>query len=1480
MKKAFEPGVPKVLEGPQPTTVRGNDWRKVEVPPPEEFVPTLPVTVVVPYYEAPEALARTLAALEGQSYPRDLFEVIVVDDGSRIPLRQPEGIALNVKVIHQEDRGFGAPRARNNGAEAANHDILVFLDGDMLPEAGWLAAHARWHHTLSDALTLGFRAHVGVDGIDSGAIRHRAGSLGELLSDRPMERPEWIEFHMARTNELTSTADDIFRVVTSGNLGVGKAFFESVGGFDESFTQWGAEDTEFGYRAFTRGALLVPVREAFCWHQGAGAVPSEAEKKSLDLQQAKIAHLIAHHRFRRASPGRTFAVPQFVVTIETGDAPVNEVSPVIERILGDRIHDLVVRIEDRPDDEDFELIRRHFGPDPRIRFGPTDTALDDYPTVSFHITIPPGADVTENLVYTMRAELGGAVCGTMVLTDGSQVSIVRTWALHRARRTGRSITDWGAQVSVSAGRLVLDTGVKRRYRGVKHRLRRLRSIINRLYWVGRRIRSKLRRLFRDLLRIRSPRQAWWFLKWLVGAIWALIRRPRADLPAAAADYPLGAEIVALGERAAAVLDASSRVGHSPAGRHVDLVVVDGPEGADQVRAGGHRVVVLSEAPPQLSVPAFDPRSTNPIGWMWETESAVGALGPLDLLPPGVGADRVLASDDRDGLLPIQHLVDVAVFHSDAIHRAATLAALAARGVVVHLADSDPQLEACLGAELHGLMSGADILDADPGERELISVAMRRAALRGHSLRSRARQIIAAGSLDPPAPPEVSVLAVATCPDLLPDLLAAVSSQTYPRLELVLILQGKGFGSDVDRALAALSFPTCVVRVEDSEPLGRALNRGVTVSGGALLTKMEDHDLYGAEHVWDLVLAHEYSGAELVAKGAEFVYLARMDRTVRRFAGYGEAFSTADTPDGGALLISRHDLDAAGGWRRVSDGLETALVHDVISVGGRTYRTHGTGYVLVADVSSHTSESEDIHLLQQAQYAREGWDPGFAGLEQSVSLRSRGYAPGRSGSYLRDIGMVRGPQPTRVRGNDWRDVEIPPPEDFVPYLPITVVVPYYEAPEALALTLAALEGQTYPRDLFEVVVVDDGSRIPLEQPTGTPLDVRVVHQEDRGFGLARARNTGARAASHCILVFLDCDMMPEAGWLAAHARWHHTLSDALTLGFRAHVEVDGVNEVMVRHRDGSLGDLFSDRPVDRPEWIEFHMTRTDDLTSTADDLFRVVTGGNLGVSRDFFETVGGFDESFTQWGAEDTEFGYRASTRGALLVPVREGLCWHQGAGAAPSEGEKRSLELQRAKIAHLIAHYGFRGAPPGRTFTVPQFVVSIEAGYMPVDEIYLAAERILGDRIHDLVVRIEDRPDDEGFEWLRRQFGPDPRVRFGPPETALDDFPISSFHITVPVGVEVVANLVHTLRNRLGGAVSGTMVLADGARVSIVRTWALHRGRRSGRSIPDLGALVTVKAGKPAHGAPTVFRSRWVTRRVRRVRSKAGRLFEELRPGP
>ena len=458
---------------PEPASVPYNDWRQVAVEPLETFTPTLPVSVVIPCYQPPaemlartlagpgrtaasatpaEMLARTLAGLESQTCPRDLFEVVIVDDGSDPPLARPRATPLDVRVVRRERRGYGPARARNTGARAAAHDVLLFLDGDMLVETNWIAAHARWHHAVSDALTIGLRAHVAADGIDPGTIRRRPGALEALLAGRRIDDTPGIEEHLAKTGDLSSRrADDPFTAVLGANFGIGKGFYELVGGCDESFVRWGLEDNELGYRAYVRGGLLIPVREARAWHQVRWAEDRDAKRRIAMIQRAKAAHLIAHARYRGRQPGRLFQVPRFVVTIDGRRGSADQVVRAVGGVLADRAHDLVVRIETGPggDGERLARLREEFGPDPRVRVAPPGAALDEFPSSPFHVTLPARV-FAGNPVHRLRAGLGDAVAASAILPDGARVSITRAWALHRARRTGKSPADFGEVRTIPA----------------------------------------------------------------------------------------------------------------------------------------------------------------------------------------------------------------------------------------------------------------------------------------------------------------------------------------------------------------------------------------------------------------------------------------------------------------------------------------------------------------------------------------------------------------------------------------------------------------------------------------------------------------------------------------------------------------------------------------------------------------------------------------------------------------------------------------------------------------------------------------------------------------------------------------------------------------------------------------------------------------------------------------------------------------------
>ena len=932
--------------GPRPNRVPYNDWRKVRLPALGRFTPTRPVSVVVPSHGTPAAtLARTFAALEGQTYPRRLFEVVLVDDGSTPPLAPP-ATPLSIRLVRQPRCGFGLARARNAGARAAAHDILLFLDADVLVEADWLVAHARWHHTVADVVTVGRYADVAAAGVDPEAIRGRLGSLADMFSaSAAVPRPG--EEHLLRTNMLTTRADDPYRALLGGNFGIGHPFYEQVGGHDESFQRWGLEEIEFGYRAHARGGLFAPVPEAFGWHQGQATAGERAEhRRNLKLQRAKCANLIAHGAMRRAQPGRGYAVPAHVVTLAadawlwSGDG-IDRLLGAVATALADRESDLVVRVQapGQPDSGDGAVwLREMFGADPRVRVA-AKPALDEYPLSPFHVTVPPAAVARgfgRNLVRRLRRRLDSAVRAEVALPGGGVVSITRVWVLHRAGRLGAPPMEFGEVKALPLR--VLGRKVSRHHAEAEP--------------IG--YPTAVERLRDRAREVRGGGELVAFAHWLV----ALARRRRA------------AGGSACQVRGGLGSSAPPTLWQRGIGR---LRVAWW-----RLRSARRRARALASHAVGSAIPgsAFDLAGFNPIGWrrpeMRANRDTVAALGPLTRLPPGSRATRVVRPGDLRRLRRISHVEDIAALHRDVGTRARALARLAGAGVATHLLDRCRRLESLLGAELFELMASPPP-DGDWTRRELHDVRMQRASLRQHSSWAHARRL---GKLPFPA---LSVLLATKRPRLLGWTLAGVARQTYPSIELILGLHGGGF-EGVEQRLEAFPHPCTIVRAEAAEPLGAVLRRLGAAASGTLVAKMDDDDLYGPNHLWDLVLAREYSQADLVGKWLEFVYLAERDRTISWRNGASERYQTSQLA-GPSLLLARDILDQAGGWQPTSSGVDRALQLDVLRVGGRVYRTHSAGMLMIRHGHGHTwDDATTRSFLARADRVWPGFDPSRAGVE--------------------------------------------------------------------------------------------------------------------------------------------------------------------------------------------------------------------------------------------------------------------------------------------------------------------------------------------------------------------------------------------------------------------------------------------------------------------------------------------------------------------
>lgn len=184
----------------------------------------LEFSIVIPAYNRPERLEQCLTSLAQLTYPYDRFEVIVVDDGSPVPLQTvAETFAgtLPLHVLRQDNAGPAS--ARNAGAAIARGDYLVFTDDDCQPHPDWLDALARAANEFPNAL---------IGGHTENAIANNAYSNASQLL---------VDYLYDYYNQARGKAT----FFTSNNFAMPRVLFQKLGGFDTSFPLAAGEDREF-----------------------------------------------------------------------------------------------------------------------------------------------------------------------------------------------------------------------------------------------------------------------------------------------------------------------------------------------------------------------------------------------------------------------------------------------------------------------------------------------------------------------------------------------------------------------------------------------------------------------------------------------------------------------------------------------------------------------------------------------------------------------------------------------------------------------------------------------------------------------------------------------------------------------------------------------------------------------------------------------------------------------------------------------------------------------------------------------------------------------------------------------------------------------------------------------------------------------------------------------------------------------------------
>ena len=144
--------------------------------------------------------------------------------------------------------------ARNAAAEAANGDLLVFLDVDCIPNPSLVQDYALAAQSY-DGVFMGEVAYLPKGATTSGIDYDRFDEQSVKHSERP--GPGRDRFRQCED----------YRCFWSLNFALTKVAFENVGGFDDAFYGYGGEDTDFGRTVVESGLDLWWVRGAKAYHQ-------------------------------------------------------------------------------------------------------------------------------------------------------------------------------------------------------------------------------------------------------------------------------------------------------------------------------------------------------------------------------------------------------------------------------------------------------------------------------------------------------------------------------------------------------------------------------------------------------------------------------------------------------------------------------------------------------------------------------------------------------------------------------------------------------------------------------------------------------------------------------------------------------------------------------------------------------------------------------------------------------------------------------------------------------------------------------------------------------------------------------------------------------------------------------------------------------------------------------------------------------------
>lgn len=219
--------------------------------------------------------------------------------------------------------------------------------------------------------------------------------------------------------------------------------------------------------------------------------------------------------------------------------------------------------------------------------------------------------------------------------------------------------------------------------------------------------------------------------------------------------------------------------------------------------------------------------------------------------------------------------------------------------------------------------------------------------------------------------------------------------------------------------------------------------------------------------------------------------------------------------------------------------------------------------------------------------------------------------------------------------------------------LSLIITTYNRPDALDLVLKSVSLQSLIP--VEVIVADDGSaKETRETLIKWSAKLPLIHSwlPDHEFRVARSRNLAAIRTTSDYIVFIDGDCLLPRTFLESHAQ----LAEPQKL-------VAGGRKLLSRAQTEFLLTQADQTPLESvfqgPKFYRFPLGKLRNIQKKNSESVRSC---NLGIFKDDFFHVSGFDEHYTGWGREDTDLVLRLLNSGASIKSARLAACvahlWH------------------------------------------------------------------------------------------------------------------------------------------------------------------------------------------------------------------------------